>query len=77
MIGELMIMTFVVGALVAHRTRFGQNVYALGGGESTARLMGGPLASTTIGVYAISGGLADVVFLLYTSAGYSLATVGV
>lgn len=80
MIGGLMVMTFVVGALVAHRTRFGQNVYAFGGGEATARLMGVPLASTTIGVYAISGGLAGlagIVFSLYTSAGYSLATVGV
>ncbi len=75
-----MILTFIVGALVAHRTRFGQNVYALGGGGGTARLMGVPVASTTIGIYAISGGLAGLsgnVFSLYTSAGYSLATVGV
>jgi simple sugar transport system permease protein len=80
LIGGLMVLTFIVGALVAHRTRFGQNVYALGGGENTSRLMGVPLASTTIGIYAVSGGLAGlagIVFSLYTSAGYSLATVGV
>ena len=80
LIGGVMLLTFVAGALVAHRTRFGQNVYALGGGAATARLMGVPLASTTIGIYAISGGLAGlsgIVFSLYTSAGYSLATVGV
>lgn len=80
LIGGIMIVTFIVGAIVAHRTRFGQNVYALGGGEATSKLMGVPVASTTIGVYAISGGLAGlsgIVFSLYTSAGYSLATVGV
>ena len=80
LIGGVMVLTFLVGIVVAHRTRFGQNVYALGGGEQTARLMGVPLASTTICTYAISGGLAGlsgIVFSLYTSAGYSLATVGV
>lgn len=80
LIGVIMILTFIVGAVVAHRTRFGQNVYALGGGIATSRLMGVPVASTTIGIYAVSGGLAGlsgIVFSLYTSAGYSLATVGV
>ena len=80
LIGGIMLLVFISGALIAHRTRFGQNVYALGGGAPTARLMGVPLASTTVGIYAISGGLAGlsgIVFSLYTSAGYSLATVGV
>lgn len=80
LIGGLMVLTFLVGIITAHRTRFGQNVYALGGGEQAARLMGVPMASTTIGIYAVSGGLAGlsgIVFSLYTSAGYSLATVGV
>ncbi|MGH1331796.1 MAG: galactofuranose ABC transporter, permease protein YjfF [Paracoccaceae bacterium] len=80
LIGGVMILTFIAGALIAHRTRFGQNVYALGGGITTSRLMGVPVGATTIGVYAISGGLAGlsgIIFSLYTSAGYSLATVGV
>lgn len=80
LIGGIMILTFIVGAVIAHRTRFGQNVYAMGGGSATSRLMGVPLAATTVGVYAISGGLAGlsgIIFSLYTSAGYSLATVGV
>jgi simple sugar transport system permease protein len=80
LIGGIMILTFIIGALVAHRSRFGQNVYALGGDAATSRLMGVPVAATTIGIYAISGGLAGlsgIVFSLYTSAGYSLATVGV
>jgi len=80
LIGGIMLLTFVAGALVAHRTKFGQNIYALGGGEQAAKLMGVPLAATTIKIYAVSGGLAGlagIVFSLYTSAGYSLATVGV
>ena len=80
LIGGLMLVVFAVGILIAHRTRFGANVYALGGGTATARLMGVPIAGTTIGIYALSGflaGLSGIVFSLYTSAGYSLATVGV
>ena len=80
LIGGLMILVFIAGTLLAHRTRFGTNVYAVGGGAHTAALMGVPIARTTIGIYALSGflaGLAGIVFSIYTSAGYSLATVGV
>ncbi|OHV81832.1 galactofuranose ABC transporter, permease protein YjfF [Ensifer sp. LCM 4579] len=80
LIGGLMLLVFAVGIMIAHRTRFGTNVYALGGGAATAQLMGVPVARTTIGIYALSGllaGLSGIVFSLYTSAGYSLAAVGV
>jgi simple sugar transport system permease protein len=80
LIGGVMILVFALGSVIAHRTRFGTNVYALGGGQQTARLMGVPVARTTIAIYALSGflaGLAGIVFSLYTSAGYSLAAVGV
>jgi ribose/xylose/arabinose/galactoside ABC-type transport system permease subunit len=80
LIGGLMLLVFLAGMLIAHRTRFGANVYALGGGAATARLMGVPIGRTTILIYALSGllaGLSGIVFSLYTSAGYSLATVGV
>ena len=80
LIGGVMLAVFVVGIMIAHRTRFGANVYALGGGVQTAALMGVPVARTTILIYALSGflaGLSGIVFSLYTSAGYSLATVGV
>ncbi|MCV3738331.1 sugar ABC transporter permease YjfF [Rhizobium sp. TRM96647] len=80
LIGGLMLLVFAAGILIAHRTRFGANVYALGGGAQTARLMGVPVARTTIAIYAFSGllaGLSGIVFSLYTSAGYSLAAVGV
>ncbi|MDX3929365.1 MAG: sugar ABC transporter permease YjfF [Shinella sp.] len=80
LIGGLMLAVFAIGIVIAHRTRFGANVYALGGGASTAQLMGVPVGKTTILIYALSGflaGLSGIVFSLYTSAGYSLATVGV
>lgn len=79
-IGLLMVLTFIVGGMVIHRTKFGSYVYALGGSTTSAVLMGVPVARTTVAIYAISSflaGLAGVVFSLYTSAGYSLAAVGV
>ncbi|MCZ7976081.1 sugar ABC transporter permease YjfF [Agrobacterium salinitolerans] len=76
----LMLLVFAAGMLIASRTRFGANVYALGGNPQSAELMGVPIGATTIGIYALSGflsGLAGIVYTLYTSSGYSLATVGV
>lgn len=76
----LMLVVFAAGMLIASRTRFGANVYALGGNQQSAELMGVPIGATTIGIYALSGflsGLAGIVYTLYTSSGYSLATVGV
>lgn len=80
LLGMIMVAAVIIGMIVLHRTRFGTNVYALGGGEATARLMGVTVGRTTVAVYAFSGfmaGLAGIVFSVYTSAGYPLATVGV
>ena len=79
LIGVLMILTVIAGMIIAHRTRFGLSVYALGGGEQTARLMGVRQGRTTMLVYGFSGlmaGLSGIVFSVYTGSGYSLATVG-
>ncbi|MBF4307171.1 ABC transporter permease subunit, partial [Vibrio anguillarum] len=68
------------GMLIAHRTRFGNNVYAIGGNTTSAELMGVPVKQTTIGIYTLStliASIAGVVFSIYTSAGYPLAAVGV
>ncbi len=76
----LMIAVFVIGGIIASRTKFGANVYALGGNPQSAELMGVPVGRTTIGIYATSGflsGLAGIAYTFYTSSGYSLATVGV
>jgi len=79
-IGIVMLVVFIIGALVAHRTKFGSYVYALGGNPVSASLMGVPVARTTVAIYTVSSVLAAVsgiVFSLYTSAGYPLAAVGV
>lgn len=79
LIGGLMLLTVLVGMIVAHRTRFGASAFALGGGIQAARLMGVKVGRTTIGIYAFSGfmaGLSGIVFSVYTGSGYPLATVG-
>lgn len=79
LIGVLMLLTVLAGMVIAHKTRFGASVYALGGGEAAARLMGVRQGRTTVLVYAFSGcmaGLSGIVFSIYTGSGYSLATVG-
>ena len=79
-IGMIMLLVFAFGIVLAHRTRFGSYVYALGGSEVSAGLMGVPVARTTILIYTLSAtlaGLAGIVFSLYTSAGYSLSALGV
>lgn len=79
-IGGLMLLVFLGGIILAHFTRFGSYVYALGGNRQSAELMGVPVARTTVLIYALSGflsGLAGIVFSIYTSAGYPLSAVGV
>jgi galactofuranose transport system permease protein len=79
-IGALMLVVFALGIVLAHRTRFGANVYAIGGSATSASLMGVPIGQTTILIYTLSStlaGLGGIVFSLYTSAGYPLAAVGV
>ena len=63
---------FIFGFYLAHYTRFGRNVYAVGGSEPSARLMGLPVGSTKVLVYSLSGllsALAGVVSTLYTGSG--------
>ncbi|GAB5096605.1 MULTISPECIES: galactofuranose ABC transporter, permease protein YjfF [unclassified Caballeronia] len=73
------IVTLIVAIFVAHFTRFGRNVYAVGGNERSALLMGLPVARTKVGVYALSGfcsALGGVVFTLYVLSGYGLQGQG-
>jgi len=76
----IFLIVLVGGIFIAHYTEFGRNIYALGGDSNAALMLGVPIARTTIGVYALSGFLAalsGIVYSLYTSSGYPLATVGV
>ena len=65
---------------MAHCTRFGRAVYAIGGSESSALLMGLPVGRTKILVYAFSGlcaALAGMLFSFYMLSGYGLHAQGV
>lgn len=69
----------LVAVYVLHLTRFGRTVYAVGGSESSARLMGLPTGRVQVGVYAVSGfcsALGGLLFSLYMLSGYGLHAVG-
>lgn len=77
--GILALLTVVLAALVLRYTRFGRTVYAIGGSEQSARLMGLPVVRTRLLVYVISGvcaGIAGIVLTAYSGAGYPLNGVG-
>lgn len=54
--GLLMLAVVVIGIFLAHRTRFGNQVYAIGGNATSANLMGISTRSTTIRIYMLSTG---------------------
>jgi galactofuranose transport system permease protein len=54
----LTLVLFLAGAVLLQRTRFGQSVYAIGGGQDAAALMGVPVTRTKVTVYVMSGLLA-------------------
>jgi ribose/xylose/arabinose/galactoside ABC-type transport system permease subunit len=73
------IATIAAALWLAHSTRFGRTVYAIGGNAKSAALMGLPVGATLIRVYAFSGGcaaLAGLVMSVYMLSGYSLHAVG-
>ena len=85
--GNLFISPGVVVALlvvaaavyVLHQTRFGRTVYAIGGGEPSAVLMGLAVPRTKVLVYTISGlcsATGGILFSFYSLSGYSLAGTG-
>lgn len=76
----LIALLVVAGAWwTLHRTRFGRTVYAVGGGEHSATLMGLRVARTKVMVYVISGtcaSLAGILFAMFSRSGYALTGVG-
>jgi len=68
-----------IAALVAVFTPFGRNVYALGGDEHSAVLMGLPVGRTKIAIYTLSGfcsALAGVVYAVAIGSGNANAAMG-
>ncbi|MDM0000916.1 sugar ABC transporter permease YjfF [Variovorax sp. J22P240] len=77
--GLIALAVVALAVFVAHYTPFGRTVYAIGGSEQSALLMGLPVRSTVIGVYTLSGfcsALGGVVFTFYMLSGYGLHAVG-
>ncbi len=73
------IAVVIVAALASKFTKFGRGVYAIGGSEKSARLMGLSVKKTKILVYTISGftsSLSGIVFALYMLSGYGLHLQG-
>ena len=58
--------TVAIAFFVLHYTRFGRTVYAIGGSEQSAVLMGLPVPRTKIAVYVISGFCASLGGMLFT-----------
>ncbi|MEV4846551.1 galactofuranose ABC transporter, permease protein YjfF [Micromonospora matsumotoense] len=68
-----------VGAAVLAYTRLGRNVYAIGGNQQSALLMGLPVGRTKIAVYTISGlcsAIGGILLSFYTLSGAPLIAVG-
>ena len=77
--GIMALLTIAIAGWILGYSRFGRTVYAIGGNEQSARLMGLPVARTKVLVYVISGicaGVAGLIFTSYTAAGYALNGVG-
>jgi len=73
------LVVVALGSYVLHLTRFGRRIYAIGGNEQSALLMGIPVGRTKILAYTVSGfcsALAGLVFVLYIQSGDPLHGVG-
>ena len=72
-------LVVLVGAYLLHATRFGRTVYAVGGNQQSAELMGVRVGRTKVAVYGISGlcsAIGGLIFAFYSLSGYSLSAVG-
>ncbi len=75
----LFIVMILVGAYILQKTRLGRNIYAVGGNEQSARLMGLPVNRTKMFVYGFNGfcsALAGIAYALYVKSGWNLALQG-
>ena len=75
----IFILMIILGTILMQHTRFGRNVYAVGGNEQSAKLMGLPVARTKIAVYAINGfcsALAGIAYVLVVKSGWNMALQG-
>jgi ribose transport system permease protein len=67
----VMLAVFALMALLLHRTRFGQHLYAIGGNREAARFTGIALTRHEVLVYALCGMLAGIAGMVNVSRLYS------
>ena len=75
----LLVAVVVLGYVIAHHTRFGRNLLAIGGNEQSSVLMGLPVGAAKIAVYTLNGAcaaLAGIVATLYTGSGNPSMGIG-
>ncbi|MDO8542280.1 MAG: galactofuranose ABC transporter, permease protein YjfF [Opitutaceae bacterium] len=75
----LLLATALAGYVVAHHTRFGRNLLAIGGSEQSALLMGLPVGAAKIAVYTVNSAcaaFAGLVATLYTGSGNPSMGIG-
>ncbi|PIG27914.1 monosaccharide ABC transporter membrane protein (CUT2 family) [Janthinobacterium sp. 35] len=73
------VLTLLLAIWLAHATPFGRAVYAIGGNEQSALMMGLPVGRTKVFIYAFSGfcaALGGVLFSFYMLSGYGLHAQG-
>jgi ribose/xylose/arabinose/galactoside ABC-type transport system permease subunit len=73
------VVTLLLAIWLAHATPFGRAVYAIGGNEQSALMMGLPVGRTKVLIYAFSGfcaSLGGVLFSFYMLSGYGLHAQG-
>ncbi|HMJ64943.1 MAG TPA: ABC transporter permease [Candidatus Binatia bacterium] len=67
----IMLILFAACAVLLHRTRYGQHLYALGGNREAARFAGIPVARVETLAYVVCGALAGVAGAIQTAQLYS------
>lgn len=73
------LLVLALGAYLLHFTQFGRAVYAIGGNEQSALLMGLPVSRVKVQIYILNGfcsALAGVVYSVYMLSGHGLYANG-
>lgn len=75
LVGLLFLVAIIIGSVSLRQTRFGRNLYAIGGDSQSAILLGVPVAKTISWSYILSGfcsAFGGVAFVLFTSSGNAI-----
>ncbi|GHT88130.1 ABC transporter permease [Spirochaetia bacterium] len=73
------VVIILIGIYISLHTKFGRNIYAIGGNETSALLMAIPVKRTKVLIYTFNGfcsAMAGVVFSFYMLSGYGLHAQG-